>query len=663
MAKISFKETYVGDFETTVFDGQDFTEVWASGLVKMYTEDVIIHNSIDATFEHLKSLGHNVLVYYHNLKFDGQFWLSFLLTKVGLKQGYYLNGNTKDSISFYEKTDMPNNSFIYSISSLGQWYSITIKIHNHYIELRDSLKLLPFSVKKIGESFKTKHQKLTMEYEGIRYAGCEITPEEKEYIGNDLLVVKEALEIMFSQGHKKMTIGSCCQEEFKANWRGFNNEYKALFPDLTLIKLDKEKYGSEDVDEYIRKSYKGGWCYVVKGKEEKVFSNGITADVNSLYPSVMSGESGNKYPVGKPRFWKGNFIPLQAVTYNENARCYPFYFVRIRTEFRLKEGMLPCIQIKQNPYYVSTQWLETSDVTIPARKVKGKEYAEKHFRNAVELTLTEMDFELINKHYDLINMEILDGCYFFTETGLFDSYINKYKEIKQNSTGAVRQIAKLFLNNLYGKFATSRISSFKYAYVKEDGSIGFKEQPEFNKETFYIPIGSAVTSYARNFTIKAAQLNYHGVENRGFIYADTDSIHCDLSAEEIKGIEVHESDFLKWKLEATWDKGWFVRQKTYIEHVIAEDLKPISNPYYNIKCAGMSDDCKKFFKLSMLDNIDKWIEENKKEYDKMHNVEKEYIKTHRTITDFKRGFYSVGKLLPKTIKGGVVLCATTFELR
>ena len=138
MAKISFKETYVGDFETTVFDGQDFTEVWASGLVKIYTEDVIIHNSIDATFDHLKSLGHNVLVYYHNLKFDGQFWLSFLLTKVGLKQGYYLNGNTKDSISFYEKTDMPNNSFIYSISSLGQWYSSTIKIHNHYIQLRDS---------------------------------------------------------------------------------------------------------------------------------------------------------------------------------------------------------------------------------------------------------------------------------------------------------------------------------------------------------------------------------------------------------------------------------------------------------------------------------------------------------------------------------------------
>ena len=73
-----------------------------------------------------------------------------------------------------------------------------IKKNNHFIELRDSLKLLPFSVKRIGESFKTKHKKLEMEYKGFRYAGCEITEEEKKYIANDVLVVKEALEFMFN---------------------------------------------------------------------------------------------------------------------------------------------------------------------------------------------------------------------------------------------------------------------------------------------------------------------------------------------------------------------------------------------------------------------------------------------------------------------------------
>ena len=71
----------VGDFETTVYEGQERTDVWASAIVEMYSEDVKIFHSIDETFEYLLSLDTNVVVYYHNLKFDGSFWLSFLLTK------------------------------------------------------------------------------------------------------------------------------------------------------------------------------------------------------------------------------------------------------------------------------------------------------------------------------------------------------------------------------------------------------------------------------------------------------------------------------------------------------------------------------------------------------------------------------------------------------
>ena len=108
---------------------------------------------------------------------------------------------------------MPNNTFTYSISSMGLWYKIVIKHRDKSIERRDSLKLLPFTVERIGKSFKTKHQKLEMEYTGLRYAGCEIAPEEKKYIANDVLVVEEALDIMFKEGHKKLTIGSCCLAE------------------------------------------------------------------------------------------------------------------------------------------------------------------------------------------------------------------------------------------------------------------------------------------------------------------------------------------------------------------------------------------------------------------------------------------------------------------
>ena len=48
----------------------------------------------------------------------------------------------------------------------------------------------------------------------------------------------------------------------------------------------------------------------------------------------------------------------------------------------------------------------------------------------------------------MTDLEILDGCWFYAEKGIFDDYINKYMEIKMNSKGARRTEAKLFLNNL-----------------------------------------------------------------------------------------------------------------------------------------------------------------------------------------------------------------------
>ena len=49
----------VGDFETTVFKGQTYTEVWASALVEIGTENVTILTGVEKTFDYLKSLDCN----------------------------------------------------------------------------------------------------------------------------------------------------------------------------------------------------------------------------------------------------------------------------------------------------------------------------------------------------------------------------------------------------------------------------------------------------------------------------------------------------------------------------------------------------------------------------------------------------------------------------
>ena len=204
---------FVADFETTVYSGQERTEVWAAAIVELFSEDVQVFHSIDELYQYMLSLNDNLIVYFHNLNFDGTFWMSYLLTDLEYPQASRQLGESK--YKWLPEKYMNNKSFKYAISDRGQWYSITIKENNHMIELRDSLKLLPFSVKKIGKSFGTKHKKLDMEYTGFRYAGCTITDEEKEYIKNDVLVVKEALEIMYQEGHTKLTIGSCCLSECK----------------------------------------------------------------------------------------------------------------------------------------------------------------------------------------------------------------------------------------------------------------------------------------------------------------------------------------------------------------------------------------------------------------------------------------------------------------
>lgn len=650
---------FMCDFETTVYEGQVCTEVWASACVELFTENVVILHSIQEQFDYFVKQNCNIYAYYHNLKFDGSFWLSFLLLDLGFEQACVKLNDEGTEVEWLEDKEMKNNTFKYSISDKGQWYTITICTHGHIIELRDSLKLLPFSVREIGKAFNTKHQKLEMEYTGFRYAGCEITESEREYIANDVLVVKEALEIMCNEGHDKLTIGSCCLSEYKKIIG--KEDYNDMFPSLTDIQLDESEHRYKNADAWIRKSYKGGWCYLVKGKENIIRSKGTTADVNSLYPSMMSSESGNRYPVGIPHFWTGNYIPDRAL--DDNI----YYFVRIKTRFYIKPNYLPFIQIKGNHLYSGTEALESSDVYDR----KTGQYYDHYYDlygnlrdTRVELTLTMTDYILLKEHYELVDFEILDGCWFYTQIGIFDQYIEKYKKIKLESKGALRTLAKLFLNNLYGKMASSEDSSFKIAFIKDNKAIGFMSCPANDKQAGFIAVGSAITSYARNFTIRAAQKNYHGVNERGFIYADTDSIHCDLDPEEVVGITVHDKNFCCWKLESCWDTAIFTRQKTYIEHVTHEDLQPIDTPYYNVKCAGMPQKCKDLFVKSM--TKDDYTEEEK---EKMTEAERKFLidengkPIKRTLSDFKIGLKVPGKLMPKRIRGGVLLVDTSYEMR
>ena len=197
----------------------------------------------------------------------------------------------------------------------------------------------------------------------------------------------------------------------------------------------------------------------------------------------------------------------------------------------------------------------------------------------------------------------------------------------------------------------------------------YRRVPEYEKTPGYIPIGAAITSYARRFTIKAAQANYYGPDNPGFCYSDTDSLHVSgIRPEDLRGIEIDSKKYCCWKLESQWDEGYFTRQKTYIEHVTHEDGEPVE-PYLNIKCAGMPDRCKDLFKLSLDGGADPSGHDVEGERIPWTAEEMEFLFTstgepiRRTYNDFDIGLQVPGKLRPKRMPGGIVLEDCWFTMR
>lgn len=228
MGKKKLATYWACDFETTVWGDQlekergkkqDETEVWSSASTKLYddSETVYIQQSIRDWLEFILSQPGQNIAFFHNLSFDGSFILDFLL-----RNGWHWTEKKPKDLKYHE--------FTTSISDMGQWYKMVLKANRGYLEIRNSLKLMPKSLKAIGKSFGTKHQKLDMEYTGDRHAYCEITDSERQYIENDVLVLKEALEMMFNEGHNKLTIGSCCLAEYKSGFTGL--DYKRIFPGL-----------------------------------------------------------------------------------------------------------------------------------------------------------------------------------------------------------------------------------------------------------------------------------------------------------------------------------------------------------------------------------------------------------------------------------------------
>lgn len=524
---------FTADFETSTWlDNETYVWCWATAEI---SDDYPTEWGTDInSFMEWCKCQKTCLIYFHNLKFDGEFIISYLL-----------NNNFKCRNG--EKGKSPK-SFKTLISDMGVVFSIKVYFNkSDCVTFFDSYKIIPSALEAIPKAFDLPINKLELDYDKIRPEGYIPNDAELDYILNDVKIPAMALSIMFNKGLEKMTQASNAMSDFKSMIG--KKVFERFFPILPL-----------KVDTDIRKGYKGGFTFLNPSYASIIVYNGLVLDVNSLYPFVMYTCA---LPIGTPIFFEGKYV---------EDSIYPLYMQRITCSFSLKKGKIPTIQIKNSPSFRPTQYLENS---------KGE---------VVSLILTNIDLALFFENYDVHELRYVNGWKFRSITGLFKPYIDKWftekTKAKEANNSAFTTIAKLMLNSLYGKFGLNPVCRSKTPYLKE-GVVKYIINDAEERDPIYIPMAAFITAYAREKTIRTSQkikdysLSKYGVDK--YIYSDTDSIHTLLSEEELRKIcDIDDYKLGAWKIEGRFSKAKFIRQKAYVE-MVEKGLK--------ICCAGLPKNC------------------------------------------------------------------------
>ena len=596
---------FTADFETTT-DIND-CRVWAYALCEVGNPDNFIYgNNMSDFIEFCKNKKENYKLLFHNLKFDGEYIFSYLF-----KNGYELIKN---------KNEKRDNTFTCLISDTGQFYSIEIYFHVtktkvNKVTIWDSMKVLNFSVEKIAEDFDLPIRKLKLDYKAKRKIGHILTKEEIDYIRNDVTIMSMAMNYMYNEGLDKMTIGSDAINYYKKHTKYFRN----YFPILPY-----------EIDADIRESYRGGFTYLNDIYREKETGAGVVLDVNSLYPSVLVNEL---LPFGDPVFFEGQY---------KEDKLYKLYVQKLTCIFEIKSNKIPTIELKNNLSFMPNEYLKSSN------------------GEPVTLTLTNVDLELFFMQYNVTNIVYHSGWKFKGVKGLFTEYVNYWTErkiqAKKDKNKVIYTISKLLLNSLYGKMGLSCVTRSKWPYVDLEGVIRYEISEKEMRKPIYIPVATFVTSYARRKTILTSQAikdyTREKYKKDYYIYSDTDSIHClALPQEELEQfVDIDDYRLGAWKLESTFTRGKFIRQKCYVEENEIDEKEYLKEKAKK-KNVYIQDD--KYFMLNTT------IAGMPKSLGRYLNFDNFNIGLTLSASDISKEH----KLTFKHVKGGVILVDTDFTIK
>lgn len=372
-------------------------------------------------------------------------------------------------------------------------------------EFRCSYRLSGYALATLAKNL-TRHEIKKMvgdlDYSLIRTPLTQMTETELGYCVNDVLIVTayidECIEDYGDIANIPMTQTGKVRRFVRAKM--LNDRNKLL---IRKLQLDELEYLQ------LRKCFQGGFTHANVMYALQECSNVTSYDFTSSYPTVMLSE---KFPMSKAKFiYK---IDNESFEYYRKNYCCMF-------DIQLR-NVVSKVCFENIISFSKCQKIENYILN------NGRVY-EASF---LQITITETDFECIQKFYDFDSYEIRNLFYYekgYLPKEFIEAILKLYND-KTTLKGVDGKeieylVSKEMLNSCYG-MAVTNIAHEKIEYVNNAWLLGDSDYKQAiddynndrNRFLFY-PWGVWVTSYARRnlFTgiLECAD---------DYIYSDTDSI-------------------------------------------------------------------------------------------------------------------------------------------
>tara|TARA_R100001594_G_scaffold25780_1_gene50282 strand:+ start:1837 stop:5442 length:3606 start_codon:yes stop_codon:yes gene_type:complete len=409
------------------------------------------------------------------------------------------------------------------------------------IYFKDSLKMLPMGLSKLGKEFSVEHQKLedvvlpdgrrvNIDHDQITVDNVfdyDVKHSQIIYCEHDCLCLLEVLNQFTEDVYKStnLNITTCFTGASLSKKHYFTNYYNMFKTPIYTL--------SKPIDAFIRKSYCGGRneAMFIGKYDKKVYYY----DFTSLYPDVGR----MPVPYGKPKHLTGEVLELLT----QNPAHIPFGFYKVL--------------VKSKKYDA-----------VPLHCEKDGKLIFAHYEDWSELIVfsEEIKYGYKKKLYDY---KFIEGYEFKRSRFLkqfFQDGFEKKGTAKAEGKSGLAQVYKIIINSGYGFWGLNTLGKegkgrdgvslykgdsmdFWEAYEKNDivnvnkngDYLMVRENKELEIRDFNVAIASAITSYAR---LKLYTF-IRAIKQKGgnVLYLDTDSCICDIS------MKAHEDLMLKF----CWD--------------------------------------------------------------------------------------------------------------